>query len=331
MKTYNEKYHAEIKPDLLFDTNRVFGSSYTPWVYAYLMFEKTYFLQNAPNRMYKICAEDISNYFSIHQATVYDCIEQLENAGLVEKRGVNYKLLSESNYISTNSAKLWGNFKFVRVFPNYLNRQLSDIKEFIPQDKNNRGFLAKVLNVYYYLITCNRHCSLTKEPVVESNKTQSSLSRELKYDHRTIKSVLGILESTGYIKYNDTGKILTINKDLYVEDSNYTIHTYLPEQAPVVKTETTKTEVRTVPKDFIGFTKSQDGKKISLIYFNKDLNERTAFVWCEGDGTPYTREDYEKYTDLMENGKRSVYYDPESFWQYTEQRKAFLKKIKNAA
>jgi hypothetical protein len=302
------------------------------------MIEKTYYLQKTPNRMFKISVEDISNYFGTHPATTYDCIEQLENARLVEKRGVNYKLLPESNYINSGSEKPWGNFKFVRIFPNYLKRQLGDLKEYIPQDKNNRGLLAKVLSVYYYLITCNRHCALTKEPVVESDKTQSSLARELKYDHRTIKSVLGILESSGYIKYNDTGKILTIDKDLYVEEprvieySNYPVQTeqkvYTTVQTPVVKTETTNVEGRKVPKEFVGFTKSDDGGKILLIYWDKVLNERTTMIWCEGDGTPYTQEDYIKFTDLRENGKRSVYYDPESYWSYSEQRKAF--KIKNS-
>jgi hypothetical protein len=336
MKTYDEKYHIKIKPELLFDPGRVFKSNYTPWVYVHLKIQKNFLLQTAPHKMYQVNAAEIADDFETHVSTVYDCLEELTKAGLLVNKGTQYRLLPESNYSAVDTPNYIR--EYVQVYPNTFTRLLNDVKAQLPQATHNRGLLAKTLKVYFYLIACNGHC-LLDDPVVESDKTQSSLARELKYDHRLIKQVLSILESAGYIKYNAQEKILTIDKDLYLEkprDTGYVAQAALPEREEHDEHEPVRTETKPVipaavtepkvPKEFIGFTKSTDGSKVLIIYYNTDIKERTTFVWCEGDGTPLTQEDDYKYRDLMDNGRASVYYNADDYWLYTEQRKAFREK-----
>jgi hypothetical protein len=340
MKIYKDKYNVQIKPEFLFDIGRVYKSDYSPWVYTFIKIQNSYDFKEAPYKKYKIDVKDIAGTLDVHLATIYDSIKELENSGLIENKGTKHRLLKDTVYLDKFTSKSEVQLtqrkfpKFVQVYANRTRNILDDLKKIIPTGKKGNRLLLKTLRVYYYLIVCNRHC-LLPEAVVESNHTQSSLERELKIEHRNIKQILSFLKQAGYIKIDESGKILTINKDLYVQENHeYTENTENTEPALVVYPVTTHYAVNNVPtgsvskvpKEFIGFTKSTDGNKILIIYFDKQLNERTTMIWCEGDGVPTTREDYTKYADLMENGKRSQYYDPESYWQYKEQRKAFRAK-----
>jgi|GEM_PF-1855084 len=334
MNKYSDEYFIKIKPELLFDTNKIFKSNYTPWVYVNLRFKYNVMLQKAPNNMYPIDVEGLSNILEVPDKTIYACLEDLRNANLIEKKGTSWKLLPDSNYVTESKNS---NFpkSFVMVYRNYYFKLLNTVREYVPIDKKTRGYLPKVMSVYYYLITCNKHCLLTT-PVVESNKTQTSLSRELPYDYPIIKNILSLLQYTGYIKYNEENKILTIDKNLYVENLNNTEDTdniepdyynnYQESQYAPAKAEPFKVDEPQVPRGFIGFSKSDDGSKIMCIYYGSNIKERTLFVYCDGDGTPFTGDDYERYTDLIQNGKSSIYYDPNSYWKYQSERKAFLKK-----
>ena len=338
MKKYSNGYFIKIKPELLFDTKKVFKSNYTPWVYLNLRLKYNVMLQKAPNKMYEIDVVGIADILGTHPDTIYESIKELRNVNLIEKRGIKYRLLPDTNYISNvNTENRNFNYpkSYVRIFHNYHFNLLDTIRDYIPKDKKTRGFLSKILSVYYYLTASNRQC-LLPTPVVKSDKTQTSLSRELFYDHRDVKTFLSILKSTGYIKYNAKNEILTIDKDLYVEkpakiecnDNIVQNNFYNYEESQVVpaKVEPIKVEEPKVPKNFIGFSKSTDGSKIMCIYYDSNIKERTLFVYCDGDGTPFTGDDYERYTDLMQNGKSSKFYDPNNYWKYQSARKAFVEK-----
>lgn len=323
MTTYKDDYHTRIKPEFLFDVNDVFKSNYTPWVYVYIKILKNPFYKKPSDFTFNLNVNEIADLFDTNPDTIYTCINDLERVRMIEKQGPKYKLFPDTNYC----ASIEGYRPYIEIYRDTFHTQLREFKFKVPEDKDNRGLLAKVIKVYYYLINANGHCLLDK-PVVESFKTQSSLSRELKMDSRTTKRVLAILESTGYIKYNDKNSILTIDKDLYVEKPEvpktevcYT-QSYLSTQ---VKPAQINNKPK-VPENFIGFFKSKDGLLVYVIFYEKQSRDIMWELYCEGDGIPSTREEIDIENDLVANGKNSVYYNKNRYWTYLKERKAFLEK-----
>jgi len=328
MKNYNDDYHTRIKPEFLFDVNSVFKSNYTPWVYVHIKILKNPFYKKPSDFTFNLNVNEIAELFNTNPDTVYTCLNDLEQVRMIEKQGPKYKLFPDSNYCTP----IEGYRPYIEIYRSTLQTQLSEFKFKVPEDKENRGLLAKVIKVYYYLINSNGHCLLDK-PVVESFKTQSSLSRELGMDSRTTKRVLAILESTGYIKYSDKNRILTIDKDLYEETQeisqikDYYAESYQPIQvqpAKVIPAQTTSKSK--VPEDFIGFFKSKDGLQVYVIFYDKQSRDIMWEFYCDGDGIPPAQDEISKENDLIANGKDSVYYNRNSYWDYQKERRTFLAK-----
>jgi hypothetical protein len=334
MNKFKNVYHTRIKPEFLFDANNVFKSNYTPWVYVHIRILKNPFYKKPSNFTFNLNVNEIADLFNTNPDTIYTCINDLEQVRMIEKQGPKYKLLSDSNYCTP----IEGYRPYIEISRDTFNTQLNEFKFKVPEDKDNRGLLAKVIKVYYYLINSNGHCLLDK-PVVESYKTQTSLSRELKMDSRTTKQALSILESTGYIKYNDKNRILTIDKNLYVETQeipqteDYYTQSYQPIQVQPAKVIPAHTISKPkVPEDFIGFFKSQDGLQVYVIFYDKQSRDIMWELYCEGNGIPHTREEIDKEKDLIANGKDSIYYNKNSYWTYQNERKEFkAKKSKKVA
>lgn len=325
MENYKDDYHTRIKPEFLFDVNNVFKSNYTPWVYVHINILKNPFFKKPENFSFNLNIGEIANLFDTNPDTIYTCINDLERVRMIEKQGPKYKVFPDANYCTP----IEGYRPYIEIYRDTFRTQLDELKCGIPKEKCNRGLLAKSITAYYYLINANGHCLLDK-PVVESSKTQSSLSRELGMDSRTTKRVLAILESTGYIKYSDKNRILTIDKDLYDEKPEipqYYAQSYQPIQvqpAKVVPTQTTSKSK--VPEDFIGFFKAKDGLQVYVIFYEKQSRDIMWELYCEGDGIPPTREEIDIENDLVANGKNSVYYNKNRYWTYLKERKAFLEK-----
>lgn len=328
MNKFNNDYHTRIKPEFLFDVNNVFKSNYTPWVYVHIKILKNPFYKKPSNFAFNLNVNDIAELFNTNPDTIYTCINDLEQVSMIEKHGPKYKLFPDSNYC----APIEGYRPYIEIYRDTLQTQLNEFKLKVPEEKDNRGLLAKVIKVYYYLINSNGHCLLDK-PIVESDMTQTSLSRELKMDSRTTKSVLAILESTGYIKYNDKNRILTIDKNLFVETQeiprleDYYVRTYQPIDVKPTKVIPAQTTSKSkVPEDFIGFFKSIDGLQVYVIFYDKHSRDIMWEFYCNGDGIPPTQKEMLIEKDLIANGKDSVYYIKDSYWAYHKERKTFLAK-----
>jgi len=329
MNEHKNDYHTRIKPEFLFDVKDLFKSNYTPWVYVHITILKNPFYKKPSDFAFNLNVNEVADTFSTNPDTIYTCINDLEGVGLIEKQGPKYKLSPDSNYC----APIEGYRPYIEIYKNTFNTQLNEFKLKLPEGKDNRGLLAKVMSVYYYLINSNGHCLLDK-PVVEVCKTQTSLSRELKMDSRTTKKVLSILESTGYIKYSGKNQILTIDKYLYENEQTYPLSDIPLKQfnKPELTKPAQTVSKSKVPEDFIGFCKSRDGLHVLVIFYDKQSRDIMLENYCDGDGIPPTQEEVGIGNDLISNGKDSVYYDKNSYWTYQKERKAFrMKNLKKAA
>jgi predicted transcriptional regulator len=317
-----DKYHVKIQPEFLFDEYKVFESSYTPWVYLYLKLKNNYFLYNAPQKMYGVDVLGIAVCLSTTQSTVYNALKELESTGLLETNKRKYRIFDESVYkkqfqkIDVDAEKKYP--KFLQVYNNDFDELLMDIKKQVLPLGTNKRLIVKGLELYYYLIAGNRHCLLTKKPLVESILTQTSLEKLLGREHRVIKYLLSVLEDTGWVLLKQ-GKIYTLKKGLY-DPKDYTFAETAADTKPAVSKAETVTvnpaETNDVPKSFIGYAKSRDGQSISVIYYSKKLKSITLSGWCKGDGVPMTSEEFEMNNDLLQSGKNSKYYDPQNYWLY---------------
>ena len=331
MKERKDKYHVPIKPEFLFDKYKKFSNNYTPWVYVSIRHNYEYYLQHAPNKLFDINVNSMAAYYVTTPATIYDAINELVSAGLLEKRKRKYRLFDDSVYVGlSDNAKDddWNKFpKFVMIHENAYNDLLFSIKrEILPMGTNKR-LIVKCLKVFYYLMAHNRHCLLNKEQIVKSELSQTSLERKLGIDHKVVKFLLSVLNDKGYIKLED-GKIFTLNKDIYDPDkySNMKPNYETDFEKEWMGSETksivskkndslTSIEAK-VPKNFIGYKKSNDGKIISIITHNEKLSTYVLSFHCQGDGIPPTLEEENIADDLFNLGKYSKYYNPKDYWKY---------------
>ncbi|MFZ4589419.1 MAG: hypothetical protein ACOYN6_00345 [Ignavibacteria bacterium] len=322
MKEIKDTYYIKIKPEFLFDEYDVFKSGYTPWVYLALKFKYKYYLDKAPHKTFTVDAKTMANYYATTPATIYEALNELETAGLLIKKQRKYQLVDESVYLTkfrkVDIEEVTKYPKFILFYQNAFDDLLSVLKrEILPTGKNKRLIFS--LNVYYYLMVSNRHCLLKKVPLLESDLTQTSLEKEIGPDHRVLKVLLGVLNDTGYIKV-EPGKIFTLNKKIYNPEKHWFTkpEVSLPvETKPIIQpSPAIQSESKTVPDSFIGFSKYQDGKDICLIYYSKKYKSIMTGRWCEGDGIPRTPEEFDIFNSLRDNGKRSQYYNPESYWDY---------------
>jgi hypothetical protein len=322
MKEIKDTYYIKIKPEFLFDDYDVFKSGYTPWVYASIKLKYNYNLDKAPYKTFTVDVNTMADYYATTPVTIYEALKELETAGLLIKKKRKYQLVDESVYL-TKFRKV--DIEEATKYPDFIQLYRDDYEDLLLQIKREilpigkyKRLIIKCLKVYYYLMVSNRHCLLKKEPLLESSLTQTSLEKMLGIDHKVLKFLLGVLSDTGYIKV-EPGKIFTLNKKIYDPEK----HWFTKEVSEPVETNTiiqpspaSQSEPKTVPDSFIGFSKYQDGKDICLIYYSKKHKSIMAGRWCEGDGIPRTPEEFDIFNNLMNYGKESRYYKPESYWDY---------------
>jgi len=328
MKQRDDNYHVQIKPEFLFDKYKVFSNNYSPWVYLSIKHNYKYYLDKAPEKTFSIDVNTMADYYATTPATIYDAINQLVSAGLLEKHKRKYRLIDDSEYLR-KFGKVedddWGKLPdFIKVYENAYDDLLFCIKREILPLGTNKRLIVKCLKVYYYLMAHNRHCLLKNEPIVKSELSQTSIERKLGIYHKVVKFLLSALDNRGYIKL-EAGKIFTLNKAIYDPD----IHSFKKsevtpeyeykvelEQASIEQKPVSSLNEAKVPNSFIGYMKSDDGKRISVIYHDKKNKTIMLAGWCEGDGIPPTSKEIEISNDLITGGKASKYYDPENYWLY---------------
>ena len=334
MKQRDDNYHVPITPEFLFDKYKVFSNNYSPWVYVAVKHNYEYYLQHAPNKLFNIDANSMAAYYATTPATIYDAINELISAGLLERSKRKYRLFDDSEYVrkfGNTEDDSWKKFpKFIKVYQNAYDDLLLSIKKEILPMGTNRRLIVKCLRLYYYLMAFDRHCLLKNEPILEAGLTQTSIERNLGIDHKVVKFLLSVLNDIGYIKLED-GKIFTLNKDLYdpnkyslkkregdTDFENNWIKDFERKTVPASskKDDSPAPMEEKVPDSFIGYFKSDDGKWISIIYYSKQYKSIMLGGWCYGDGIPRTVEEFNIGNELLQMGKRSQYYNPENYWKY---------------
>jgi hypothetical protein len=329
-----DKYFIKINPAFMFDEYEVFETNYTPWVYLSLKLKYKYYLEHAPYKTFTIDKTDMAGYYATSPQTIYTAVNDLKKAGLLEEKKRKYRLIDEQEYLTkfrkvdTVIEKKYPDF--IRVYNNYYEDLLLDIKkEILPLDKDNTSIM-KCMKIYFYLIARNNHSySFHKVPIMKSDLTQTSIETETGIDHRVIKFLLSLLNDRGYIKMEDR-TIYTLNKKLY-EPSKRTFQKSVDEYsseptssniASISSADSIVTKVndiKSVPKSFVGYCKTIDGKLIQIINYDKNMIHIRPANWCKADGIPPTIEEFRITMDLMRNGKKSRYYDPKSFWLYKQE------------
>ena len=206
MRQRDKNYFVKIKPELLFDFNKKFKSFYAPWVYVYLKLDYNNSIQNASNSYYNIDKKSICEFFSFDPATLSRALTQLEENKLLESRRREYRLLNDLNNSIFSQTEEFPDF--IQIYNNFfIDFKRLLYREFEELRKQPRS-LFKAIQVFYYLITKNRHILLDLEKL-DSNENVKTINKNLKHDENYIKEYLNILEIIGYIEYDDNGKIFT--------------------------------------------------------------------------------------------------------------------------
>lgn len=220
-KKKKDTHFIKIKPELLFDLDKNFKSEFTPWVYLYLKLKYIWYMAKSPNLFYKIRLSEISDEFKMNNSTTHRAMTELINFGLIRKQNSKYCVKYECTFfpkviVAPEDTIL----EFIKINYNAFEELIGTLRS----ELGSSEMIIKTLRVYYYLILKNKHC-LTEKFKLESEETQSSLSRKLKHDSRTIKLALSVLESLGYIDIID-GRLTTIIKPVESQDSQCSHHTH---------------------------------------------------------------------------------------------------------
>lgn len=226
MQRTKDNYHVKIYRKFLFEFKKQFASEYTRWVYVYLKLINNYKIQHKMNDCYAIDATEIASFFNINRATVYECLKDLDRFLLLSRKGKN-KYLLESEETLMN----------LYYEANNLEGVLKEEK-FVPIHKNlfidlfNNGCGVREAEVYYYLISQNKHYVI-KDPFLEVNVKNNKICSDLKTDHRTLKRIISKLLNAGRLIKDENHKLRTksprpgfencIYKPLEVKEENITL------------------------------------------------------------------------------------------------------------
>jgi predicted transcriptional regulator len=205
MKQRDDNYHVQIKPEVLFDVYNKFKSTYAPWVYLYLKLDYNNYIFNSPNRFYKIDRKPICEFFNIDPATISRAFSQLIGNGLMEKRKHEYRLFNDLKNDLFPSKE--GFPEFVQVNNNFFIDFGERLKQ-VCEETEDRS-LVKAIELFYFLITKNRHV-MVDTMILSSNDKSKSLSKSLRHDENYIKKYLSVLETVGQIEIDDSGYVSTV-------------------------------------------------------------------------------------------------------------------------
>lgn len=247
MTNRSNDYFVKINPHFLFDTFEIFKSYFTPWVYLYLKLEKNFLITKPIHNEFKIINKDLCEFFMVDRSTIYRSIQELIKYKLLEKTGSKYKISDEDHFINRlkldNQAKhdeqLVLNEKalnfpdenlkdggqtgyklleklpeFIMIYQNEFLKLRSEVPTADVSLKKYPRSIIKIIEIYYFLTSSNRHCLLEDIDILECDETQTSISRKLKHDNRFTNVMLHVLYKLDYIELYEVGRMATIKKKI---------------------------------------------------------------------------------------------------------------------
>lgn len=213
MSKKKNKYHIRISTRFLLFTKIENTSEYFKWIYIYIKLKYNYYIQKKPNESFELDVDEMSEFFNIHRVTVFKCLKQLTEYGLLtkEERG-KYKIICEKQFINNHKSNEDANSKdhFLKIYNN------------VYMDLWQSGVNAKEAELYFYLVNENRH-HLENKKWLEVTVSQNQACKHLKIDHRTYKGFVKHLITIGYLNRNDKKKLFTLSPkplELLEEETN---------------------------------------------------------------------------------------------------------------
>lgn len=189
MEKKKNTYFVKIDSDFLFDINKMFKSRYTPWIYLFLKLEYNYYIQKVPNKTISLKSEVIAKFFQIDRATVHRAINELiDNRFVTRKERDSYVVHSERGNYKENS-----NSNYLEIYKNLLI------------DIFQNGANIDDAKVYYYMIFKNKHYAFDYK-YLESDLSQTKISRNLGLDSRKTKTILSKLLEIGLVSIDQKTK-----------------------------------------------------------------------------------------------------------------------------
>lgn len=246
MNQRSNDYFVKINPQFLFNTQGIFKSYFTPWVYLYLKLEKNMLISKQIHNEFKINQKDLAEFFMVNRTTIYRAIHELLTIGCIVKSGNKYRIYDEQPIINLvlrqNKAKLVSindiaesdsnsneeiqneeqtketsldNLpEFIKVYQNEFLKLRTDVLNVEEMFKEYPRTVIKIIEIYYYLIACNRLCLLPDIDLLESEETRTSISRNLNHDNRLTRAMLDVLHNLDYIAIYKNGSMATLKKKI---------------------------------------------------------------------------------------------------------------------
>lgn len=244
MNQRSNDYFVKINPQFLFNTQGMFKSYFTPWVYLYLKLEKNMLISKQIHNEFKINQKDLAEFFMVNRTTIYRAIHELLTIGCIVKSGNKYRIYDEQPIINLvlrqNKAKLISINdiaesdsneeiqneeqtketsldklpEFIKVYQNEFLKLRTDVLNVEENFKEYPRTVIKIIEIYYYLIACNRHCLLPDIDLLESEETRTSICRNLNHDNRLTRAMLDVLHNLDYIAIYKNGSMATIKKKI---------------------------------------------------------------------------------------------------------------------
>lgn len=189
MEKKKDTYFVKIDSDFLFDSNKLFKSRYTPWIYLYLKLEYNYYIQKLPNKSISLKSDKIARFYRIDRATIHRVIKELIEHGFVtRKERDSYVIHSERGKYNEDL-----NSNYLEVYKNLLINIFQN------------GANIDEAKVYYYMILYNKHYAFDYK-YLESDLSQTKISRNLGYDSRKTKAILSKLLDFGLLSIDQESK-----------------------------------------------------------------------------------------------------------------------------
>jgi predicted transcriptional regulator len=323
MKKNEETHCILVSPKLLFGSKNKYNVFYVPWIYVHLKLEKCIIFDKKIRlsslqlqKHYKINSKEIYNYYGFDKSTFSRAMKQLNAMGLVETNKREHKLINDNAFFhyeknDPEKENNEGDFpSFVQIYNNFY----IDFIELLKNNcdlTNSPGLLMRTVEIFYYLITRNRHILLNIE-TLESNETIDTLSKYLHHDRDDVNKSLWCLKSIGYIDIDTDGKIYTnynygkssvkkrlvgaTRKKQNIEENDEQTVQMLDEQSSQWNMDLIYTD-----------DENFEGSNVIGVKAQSEQTQTEYVPKKEPKGDPITEKEWIKHIELMSNGNNEKF------------------------
>jgi predicted transcriptional regulator len=300
MERKNSNYFTKIYRKFLeFATDR-FKSYNTTCIYIYLKLKYNIYLQLNLNKCFKIDTSEIAKLFHINRATVYDSLKELQDNHLLKKVNVGcYSLISDEAVVESintiNDAET-----------NFKDDQFIMIKNNLFIDLFVGGCTTRDAYILYYIMSRGKYTE-DFNPLVRTDETENSISKNLRMDNRTVKNSLQKLIYLELVT-KEQNKLYIIPQNCGINKTyRKAKNTEMEEKMPVKSIATTKAGSDYYPEleglgELLGWRKSKDGRTEAAI-LKTQCNGIVLGPSRNSNGIPPTEKEFFEQEHLRKYGR----------------------------